>query len=118
MSDAERAAGDDGVKLRNNLRRPIVFRAAGRTHRLPPGGDMEVPESWLASTELQRLCGGGQLSAVRPQVARAAEIDEAERADDDAEQADDQDTAAEGPSPERGTGRKSETKRRTPRAKE
>lgn len=47
------------VVLRNTMRRPLTFCVAGKTVRLSPGERLEVPGSWLGSTELQHFHGSG-----------------------------------------------------------
>lgn len=53
------------VKIRNNCRRPLVFRCPGETIRLGPGEEREGPEVWLTSAELKRLCSGGLVAEKR-----------------------------------------------------
>jgi hypothetical protein len=62
---------DAPVVLRNTLRRPLIFRVAGRTVRLSPGEELKVPEAWLASSELQHFRGSGLLDARLPEKAAA-----------------------------------------------
>lgn len=71
-------AQEDKVSLRNATRRPLTFRVAGRTVRLSPGERLEVPGTWLGSSEIQRFCGSGFMAA--EPVGKKAAADNAEPA--------------------------------------
>ena len=84
---------EETVTVRNNVRRPISFTCGGKTYRLSPGEEVEVPEAFAQSLELSRLHAAGQVSktpsatgekgASKPATARAeGRTDDEDEADD------------------------------------
>ena len=47
------------VRVRSNARRPLSFSCGGRTFRLAPGEERELPAWWMTSAELQHLRSAG-----------------------------------------------------------
>jgi hypothetical protein len=77
----------DVVVLRNTQRRPLVFTVAGKTVRLAPGQRMEVPDTWMGSSELQQFNQSGFVKTdeepARPQAVEADEDGDDEGDDDE-----------------------------------
>jgi len=44
------------IKVKNNLRRPVIFRVPGKTIRLGAGQETELPGHFKAAQELKTLC--------------------------------------------------------------
>ena len=58
----KKPAKEDTVTVRNNVRRPISFTCGGKTYRLSPGEQVEVPAAFAQSVELSRLHAAGHVS--------------------------------------------------------
>lgn len=43
------------IEIKNNTRRPLMFRVPGRSIRLSPGGTLEIPRIYLEAQELKKL---------------------------------------------------------------
>jgi hypothetical protein len=44
------------IKLRNNLKGPVIFRIPGRSVRLAPGRSVDLPSQFKDAAELKKLC--------------------------------------------------------------
>lgn len=66
------------IKIRSNLKRPLMFRIPGETIRLAPGESTEIPEHCLETQELKKLCLQNSLSVLREEKKEARKIDKAE----------------------------------------
>lgn len=44
------------IKVRNNLKGPVLFRVPGRSVHLPPGGAVQLPGHFKDAAELKKLC--------------------------------------------------------------
>jgi hypothetical protein len=53
------------IKVRNNLRRPVMFRVPGKSIRLSPGQSTEIPQHCLQARELKKLCLRNSVSILR-----------------------------------------------------
>ena len=91
MAERKPSKEAETVTVRNNVRRPISFTCGGKTYRLSPGEEVEVPAAFAQSIELSRLHAAGQVSktapaeakgASKPSAARAEKRDEEDEAED------------------------------------